>query len=103
MRQIAHLGARPVDDLGVALDEEVEFVRHRLNLLRVGALETFRPAFANGGELVLQCAQRSQAEANLHENGDQKAQSQEREHGDKGLAKGGRLRLQLVEIARNQE
>ena len=47
--------------------------------------------------------QRSQAEAHLHENGDQKPNPKSVEHGDKGLAKGARLRLQLVEIAGNQE
>ena len=103
MREIAHLGARPIDDLGVGLEQQVELGRHRLDLHRIApGKPLLRPA-PDCRELVLESPERPQAIAHLHQDGSEEAQAQHRQHRPQRLGEGSDLALQLVEIASHQE
>ena len=67
VRQVADVGARPLDDVLVGFEERVELLLQRLDLLRQADVEPGGLARADGGQALLHLGQREQAEADLEQ------------------------------------
>ena len=78
MREVADLRARAVDDLLVGVDERVELGLQRLDLGGELALERRLGAGADGGQPVLDLAQRQEPEAHLEQRDGNEADAGER-------------------------
>ena len=83
MSQIADLGARALDDLAVGVDQLIDFVRQRSDVLRKFACDMLGLAAANRGHAFPKHSQRAQPESNRKRSRSDQRQRQ----GQKGRGK----------------
>ena len=79
MRQVADVGARALDDVLVGLEERVELLLQRLDLVGQVDIEPRRLAGADGGQALLHLGQRQQAEADLEQRDGEQADAGQRQ------------------------
>ena len=96
MREIADMGARAVDDLAIGLDQRIQFLLQRPDLLGQLAFELLGFARADLCQVLSHGAQRRESEAHLEEC---RHQEPEPEHGKGRDEHGGELGEIAVDLA----
>ena len=97
MGEIADMGARPIDDLAIGLDQRVQLLLQRPDLVGQLAFELLGLARADRGEVLADGAQGLQPEADLEEGRDEQPKP---EHGKRGDEHGGELGKIAVDLGR---
>ena len=82
VREIADMGARPVDDLAIGLDQLVQLLLQRPDLVRQLAFELLGVARADRGEILADAAERLQPEADLEKGRSQEPEPEHAERSD---------------------
>ena len=93
------MGARTLDDVLVGLEQGVELLLQRLDLLRQADVEPGGLARADGGQALLHLGQREQAEADLEQGERQQADAGERQRQGQARAEVAEARCHLAERA----
>ena len=99
VREIADVGARPLDDLLVGLEQRVELLLQRLDLGGELAVEPRRLARADRRQALLHPRQREQAEADLEQGDGEQAEAGQRQRLNELAAEGGDVLLDLAQLA----
>ena len=79
MRQVADVRARALDDVLVGLEQRVQLLLQRLDLVGQVDIEPRRLAGADGGQALLHLGQRQQAEADLEQRRGEQADAGQRQ------------------------
>ena len=103
MREIADMGARPLDDLAIGVDQRVDLARQRRDLDGKFALQALGAAGADRRQALRNPRERSQAEAHLQRRGQQKRDGQRRESDDDGAVEAARFLVDLGRIAGHRD
>src|SRR5947209_3882885 len=105
MREIANVGASPLDDLAVGIDQRVGLARQRLDLHRKRTFKLLGLAGADRREAPRDAAERSETKPNLKERGEKQHRRQHQEGRDDGAVEGENLVVELGSVTadRHQE
>ena len=98
MREIADMGARPVDDLPIGLDQGIELLLQRPDLGGKLALQTLRLAGADRRKIVPDSAQRREPEPDLEQRCHHEAKPKHPECRDQHDAEFGKILVDLRRI-----
>src|SRR5262249_26472718 len=101
MCKIAHMGAGPLDDLAVGVDQSVGLACKRRDLLREAALEPLRGAGADRRKTRGNAFQRCKAEAHLEHSREQERSREHPKGDDQRTIEGLSLVLDLLRVARD--
>ena len=99
MREIADMGARPVDDLAVGLDQRIELLLERPDLVGQLAIEPLRVARADRREVVADGAERREPEPHLEQRRHHEPKPEHAERRDQHHAELGEVALDFGRVA----
>src|SRR5581483_483126 len=93
---------RPVDDLAVRLDECIQLLLQRPDLVGKFAFELLRLSRPDRGEILADIAERREAEANLEIGCRQEPEAEHAEGRNQKARKAGQIALDLRAVARDR-
>ena len=82
VRQVADLGARPVEDLSIGFEKKVQLARQGCDVARILAANALRLPAPDGAEARTEIDERLQAEADLEERREAERRAEQREGDD---------------------